>query len=98
MSEPSLIDVAVAFALPDRQWLVEVRVRADATVQEAIVASGITRYLGDVIPSDQNVGVFSRPATLTTVLKEGDRVEIYRPLTRDPKDTRRLRAKEQKKR
>lgn len=98
MSEPALIDVTVAFALPDRQWLFDVRVRAGATVQEAIVASGMTRHLGDVIPSDMNVGVFSRSATLTTVLNDGDRVEIYRPLTRDPKDTRRLRARAQKKR
>ncbi len=95
MADTGFIDVEIAFALPDRQWVVSVRVAVGCTVGEAIGQSGIAAQLGDVVATDQNVGVFSRPVTLATVLNDGDRVEIYRPLTRDPKDTRRLRAGQQ---
>jgi uncharacterized protein len=96
MIEPAHIEVEVAYALPDRQWLQRVRVRAGCLVGEAIGLSGFTSEFAVVAVSDQNVGVFSRPVTLATVLNDGDRVEIYRPLTRDPKDTRRLRAGRQR--
>jgi len=97
MADTDFIDVEVAFALPDRQWVKRFRVRAGCAVGEAIEMSGIAVQLGGVLVTDHNVGVFSRPVTLATVLNDGDRVEIYRPLTRDPKDTRRLRAGKQKK-
>jgi putative ubiquitin-RnfH superfamily antitoxin RatB of RatAB toxin-antitoxin module len=96
MADSAFIEVEVAYALPDRQWLRPVRMRAGGTVGEAIGLSGIASEFAGVVVSDQNVGVFSRPVTLATVLIDGDRVEIYRPLTRDPKDTRRLRAGRQK--
>lgn len=97
MPESSTIAVEVLFALPDRQWLKRLVVAAGCSVADAIAASGISAHFGDLVASDANVGVFSRPVTLRTILREGDRVEIYRPLTRDPKDTRRLRARKQKK-
>jgi uncharacterized protein len=96
MADTEYIDIEVAFALPDRQWVKGVRIAVGCTVSEAIEMSGIAAQLGEIVATDQNVGVFSRPVTLATVLNDGDRVEIYRPLTRDPKDTRRLRAGRQK--
>ena len=98
MPDPAYIDVQVLFALPDQQWLRSVSIAAGSTLAQAIEVSGIAEHLGRLIVTDQNVGVYSRPATLTTVLYHGDRVEIYRPLTRDPKDTRRMRATQQKRR
>ena len=44
------------------------------------------------------LGIFSRRITIDTVVKEGDRIEIYRPLLIDPKEKRRLKAKRSKKR
>jgi putative ubiquitin-RnfH superfamily antitoxin RatB of RatAB toxin-antitoxin module len=96
MADSARIRVDVAYALPDRQWLQRVDVPAGCVVADAIALSGIATQVAGVVVTDQNVGVFSRPVTLATVLNDGDRVEIYRPLTRDPKDTRRLRAGKQK--
>ncbi len=96
MADPANIEVEVAYALPDRQWLQRIRVCVGCSVGEAIGLSGFSSEFAGVVVTDQNVGVFSRPVTLATVLNDGDRVEIYRPLTRDPKDTRRLRAGQQK--
>ncbi|MDZ4813566.1 MAG: RnfH family protein [Pseudomonadota bacterium] len=96
MPEPANIQVEVLFALPDQQWLRSVSLPAGSTLGQAIEASGIAEHFNTLIVTDQNVGVYSRPASLATVLGHGDRVEIYRPLTRDPKDTRRLRARQQK--
>ena len=95
MTEPAEIRVEVAFALPDRQWRRVVRVPVGARVIDAILQSGIDDVLGEVPVGAHNVGVFSRPVRLDTLLREGDRVEIYRPLSCDPKQGRRLRAKAQ---
>ena len=46
---------------------------------------------------ENKVGIYSRPAKLTDQLKDGDRIEIYRPLLADPKEIRRKRAAEQAK-
>ncbi len=95
MPDPATITVQVLFAWPDQQHLLSLQVAAGCTLGDAIESSGIRRHLGDLEVNDRNVGIYARPATLATVLSEGDRVEIYRPLTRDPKDMRRLRAKGQ---
>ncbi len=64
---------------------------AGATVDDALAASDVFARLG-LDPSTLSFGVFGRRAALTDVLADGDRVEIYRPLTVDPKDARRRRA------
>ncbi|MEM7964577.1 RnfH family protein, partial [Morganella morganii] len=48
----------------------------------------------DVDLTQNKVGIFSRPAKLTDIVSDGDRVEIYRPLIADPKEMRRKRAAE----
>lgn len=90
MSEPLAIEVA--FAKPDRQVLIALALPAPATVADAIAASGITRHFAELAEGELNVGIFGQVATLGQLLKTGDRVEIYRPLVRDPKEARRQRA------
>lgn len=92
MTELAEIRVEVAFALADRQWLRSLLVPAGSRVIDAIHLSGITEVLGELRVGAHNVGVFARPVRLDTPLREGDRVEIYRPLSCDPKQARRLRA------
>lgn len=86
------IRVQVVYALPRRCWLREVELSADATVREAIAASGLEREIEGLVIDAARVGIFSRPATLDTGLRDGDRVELYRPLECDPKEVRRRRA------
>lgn len=88
----SAIRVEICHALPDRQWLVTVDLPAGSTLAEAIERAGLAEELPDLDPRHAAVGVFGERASLDTVLRDGDRVEIYRPLLDDPKEIRRRRA------
>jgi uncharacterized protein len=91
---PTEIRVEVAYALPQRQALVELIVPAGTTVLEAIERSGLVREFPEIDLKRNKVGIFGKIVTLTTVLRERDRVEIYRALVADPKAIRRLRAEQ----
>lgn len=88
--------VEVAFALPTKQTILTISVAADATVEQIIALSGILQQYPEIDLSQQKVGVWSRTVKLTDTVKEGDRIEIYRPLIADPKDLRRRRAEKAK--
>lgn len=92
MSRPE-IAVSVAYAERDRQTVIELAVPAGTTAAEAVERSGIrARHPG--IAADAALGVFGRIVPPTVVLEPGDRVELYRPLPADPKETRRKLARE----
>jgi hypothetical protein len=92
-----MINVEVSYALPQHQELVKLRLPAAATVGEAIAASGLLAKYPDIELDGRNkVGVFAKLARLDTVLRDRDRVEIYRPLIADPKAVRKKRAEEGK--
>ena len=84
--------VEVAYALADKQSLICLEVKEGTTLKEAIEASGILEIYNQIDLSKQQVGIFSKFASLDTVLREKDRVEIYRPLVADPKEVRKERA------
>jgi putative ubiquitin-RnfH superfamily antitoxin RatB of RatAB toxin-antitoxin module len=83
--------VTVAYATPDVESLVVVTLSAGATVNDAVAQSGImTRLVLD--PMRVEFAVFGQRVKCTTVINEGDRVELTRPLVADPKRSRRKRA------
>jgi len=84
------ITVEVVLALPGRTLLKRLLLGAGATVAEAIAAAD----LGDdgELVDLQRVGIFGRRVARKQPLRDGDRVEIYRPLVLDPKEARRRRA------
>nr|WP_154598785.1 MULTISPECIES: RnfH family protein [Providencia] len=82
--------------MPEKQYLLPVKVMEGATVEDAIMASGILALRADIDLKKNKVGIYSRPAKLSDKLNEGDRVEIYRPLIADPKELRRKRAEKSK--
>jgi putative ubiquitin-RnfH superfamily antitoxin RatB of RatAB toxin-antitoxin module len=84
------IRVAVVYADPQRQLRREVELNAGATVAEAIRASAILDQLPGFTPSA--LGIFGRATAPEARLRDGDRVELYRPLKADPKEARRRRA------
>ncbi len=88
----SEIQVEVVYALPEKQYLRKVTLSVGATLQQAIAASGILDLWPDIDLNVNKVGLYSRPAALTDILQDGDRVEIYRPLVADPKLLRRQKA------
>jgi len=91
------LTVEVAYATPSRQALVRLEVEAGCTVGEAIERSGIREEFPGLTVDPAAVGIFSRKVPLDHALNDGDRVEIYRPLVADPKETRRRRAKRREK-
>ena len=84
--------VEVAYALAEKQSLISLEVEEGTTLKDAIEASGILEKYNEIDLSKQQVGIFSKFATLDTVLREKDRVEIYRSLIADPKEVRKERA------
>ncbi|MCA2018972.1 RnfH family protein [Vibrio tritonius] len=76
--------VSVVYALPKEQVWLPVDVDDDATVLSAIHLSNILDVFPDINLQQQKVGVFGKVSSLDAALKEGDRVEIYRPLIWHP--------------
>lgn len=91
-----MIKVEVAYALPEEQVIIPVQISSGGTVKDAIEASGVMELYPEIDLAKNKVGVFSKLSKLEHPLKQGDRVEIYRPLLIDPKEVRRQRAAKQK--
>ncbi|MGL5969806.1 MAG: RnfH family protein [Kluyvera sp.] len=89
---PGNIAVEVVYALPQKQYLQRVTLEEGATIEQAILASGLLALRDDIDLDKNKVGIYSRPAKLKDIVHDGDRVEIYRPLIADPKELRRKRA------
>ena len=90
------IKVEVAFAKEREQALLAFEGDQGLTVRQAIEGSGILRQFPEIDLCVNKVGVFGKLAKLDQPLESGDRVEIYRPLIADPKETRKKRAAEGK--
>ncbi|MDC7832123.1 MULTISPECIES: RnfH family protein [Pseudomonas] len=88
--------IEVALALPQRQWLLSLQVEEGATVEQAVLASGLLEQLPPEQREGYRVGIFGKLIVKPDArrLGEGDRVEIYRPLLADPKESRKRRAEE----
>lgn len=90
------IKVEVIYALPQKQELVSVQVEEGATVRQAIEASGLLAKYPEIDLAKNKLGVFAKLAKPDAVVRDRDRVEIYRPLIADPKEVRKQRAAEGK--
>jgi putative ubiquitin-RnfH superfamily antitoxin RatB of RatAB toxin-antitoxin module len=93
--DDGLIAVEVAFAAPEAQAIVAVNVASGTTAEEAVVQSGISKRFAEV-EMPMPLGIFGHAVKPDYVLREGDRVEIYRPLLADPKEVRKRKAAEAK--
>lgn len=95
-TEPSmsLINVEVAYATPEKQKIIALQVEEGTTVFQAAEQSGICAVFPEINLDDAKMGVFGKAvrAPKDEVLREADRVEIYRPLIIDPKVARANRA------
>lgn len=89
---PGCIWIEVCFADVGGAWQRELQVPESATVGDAISASGFLVAYPNVDPVTAGVGVYGKLATMTTALRPHDRIEIYRALRFDPKDSRRRRV------
>jgi putative ubiquitin-RnfH superfamily antitoxin RatB of RatAB toxin-antitoxin module len=90
------LKVEVCYALPDKQELIPVSLPAGATLKQAIEASGLLEKHPEIDIGKNKFGIYAKLSKLDTVLRDRDRVEIYRPLIADPKEVRKQRAAEGK--
>ncbi len=88
-----LLRVEVVFAGPDEQALLALAVEDGTTVGQVIERSGIASRFPEIGEVPARVGVFGKRTRLDAAVRDGDRIEIYRPLTADPKEVRRARAR-----
>lgn len=95
MSEEKIY-VELVYALPAEQILLKTEVPKGTTIAEAVKLSGILVKFPEIDLEKNKFGIFGKLSKADTVLREKDRVEIYRPLIADPKEIRRKRAEEGK--
>jgi putative ubiquitin-RnfH superfamily antitoxin RatB of RatAB toxin-antitoxin module len=88
----STISVEVVYATPQRQELVTIELTEGSCIADAIEHSGLEEKFNDFEVHPDQVGIFGKKASLNQLLRDGDRVEIYRSLLADPKEVRRQRA------
>ena len=84
--------VEVVFALPERQVLLASDAPEGATVADVISLSGIARRFPECDLDALQAGIWGRPVNRDRVVREGDRVELFRALEMDPREARRLKA------
>lgn len=87
-----MLRIEVVYALREKQTLLELDVEEGTTAEVAVERSGILRHCPEIDLEKVGLGVFGREVPPATRLRDGDRVEIYRPLVANPKQSRRERA------
>jgi len=87
-----MLEISVCYATPRQEWLRSLQVEEGATIGAAIERSGVLEAFPDINLTTQAVGIYAKKKTLDTVVRARDRIEIYRPLVADPKESRRKRA------
>lgn len=85
--------ISVVYALPDRQAVYTLELPEGSTLAAALQQCGLDRDFPDLNPATASVGIYGRIMSRHTVLREGDRVEIYRELLAEPNAARRQRAR-----
>lgn len=90
------INIELVYALAHEQTLLKQSVPSGTTVAEAIQASGIQSKYPEIDLATNKLGIFGKLTKADAVLRDKDRIEIYRPLIADPKEVRRKRAEEGK--
>jgi putative ubiquitin-RnfH superfamily antitoxin RatB of RatAB toxin-antitoxin module len=94
MALPADIGIEVTYAEPHRAIVKTYRLMLPATIQDALRLAAADPEFAGIDLAGSAVGIFGRVSALSQALVDGDRVEIYRPLTADPKTARRARARE----
>jgi putative ubiquitin-RnfH superfamily antitoxin RatB of RatAB toxin-antitoxin module len=88
----AVLRIEIVYALPQREWLRQFELPPGSTIADAVQRSGLREEIPGLEVDDASVGIFGRAVTLDTLLRDGDRLELYRPLQCDPKQVRRERA------
>jgi len=91
-----ILNIEVCYALSGKQEIVRLKLPTGATAQQALEASGLLTKYPEIDLKKNKFGIFAKLSKIDSVLRDQDRVEIYRPLIADPKEVRKQRAAEGK--
>jgi putative ubiquitin-RnfH superfamily antitoxin RatB of RatAB toxin-antitoxin module len=91
-----MLSIEVCYALANKQELARVSLEDGATLQQALDASGLLQKYPEIDLKKNKFGIWNKLSKLDAVLRNKDRIEIYRPLIADPKEVRKQRAAEGK--
>lgn len=98
METTNTISIEVAYALPTEQIILSLEVPKECTVEDAIKRSGILETYPQIDLATDKVGIFGKMCKLNATMRAKDRIEIYRNLIADPKESRRQKAEMERKR
>ena len=90
------LNVEVCYAMRDKQEVVRLRLPEGATLQQGLESSGLLVKYPEIDVKKNKFGIWNKLSKLDAVLRDKDRIEIYRPLIADPKEVRKQRAAEGK--
>ncbi|MCW8832023.1 MAG: RnfH family protein [Colwellia sp.] len=95
-NEQETIQIEVVYGLAHKQKLLSLPVNQGATVEQAIIESGIINLFPEIDLTVNKVGIWNKAVKLSQVVEDLDRIEVYRPLIADPKEVRKRRAEKAK--
>jgi len=89
MTLTAQVPIEIAYALPEQQVMLSLNVDQDTTVYDAVLQSGITKKFPEIDLAQQALGIFGKVVRKPREqpVKPGDRIEIYRPVTKSPSAT-----------
>ncbi|HGO8997810.1 TPA: RnfH family protein [Neisseria meningitidis] len=90
-----MLEIEIVYGLPDRQVLKTMRVEEGTHIRAATLKSGLDEIFTDLDLHSAPLGIFGKAVKDDTPLRDGDRIEVYRPLLIDPKEARRKRIQNQ---
>ncbi len=90
-----MLEIEVVYGLPGKQVLKKMNVQNGCTAREAVCQSGLDEIFSELDLQTAPLGIFGKSVKDETLLRDKDRIEIYRPLLIDPKEARRKRVQNQ---
>ena len=90
-----MLEIEVVYGLPSKQVLKKMNVQNGCTAREAVCQSGLDEIFSELDLQTAPLGIFGKSVKDETLLRDKDRIEIYRPLLIDPKEARRKRIQNQ---
>lgn len=91
-----MINIEIVYAEPKRQIIIPLQIENPCTAMQAIELSKISDQIPELKSIQLKIGIYGKRIELNDLIKDGDRIEIYRELVIDPKQARLLRAKKKK--
>ena len=84
--------IQLCYALPEQAVVIDLDIELGCTLEQAIGQSGLLAQFPEIDLTHNKIGIYGKIKPLDTVARDGDRIEIYRPLRADPMESRRRRA------